>query len=46
MLSDYFGGEAEIRYALLTLSFCLVWSSLHFFLGARSYREDLLAKDA
>ena len=46
MLSDAFGGETQIRYALLSLISCLVWASVHYGLGSRTYREDLLAKDA
>lgn len=46
LLSDALGGEAQIRYALLCLIACLVWSSLHYALGSRRYREELLLKDA
>ena len=45
-LSDYFGGGARIRYALLTLTLFLAWASLHYLWGARSYRRDLDAKSA
>jgi predicted MFS family arabinose efflux permease len=46
VLSDAFGGEAQIRYALLSLIACLVWASIHYALGSRTYRRDLLEKDA
>jgi predicted MFS family arabinose efflux permease len=45
-LSELFGGGQGIRYALLALVSFLVWSSLHFFFGARSYRADLAARYA
>lgn len=44
-LSDWFGGEAQIRYALMCLTVCLFLASVHYVLGARSYRENLAAKD-
>ena len=46
MLSDRFGGGAQIRYALLSLIICLAWASVHYLLAARSYRQDLEAKSA
>jgi predicted MFS family arabinose efflux permease len=46
LLSELFGGGVGIRYALLALLSCLVWSSLHFLLGARSYRSDLALRNA
>ena len=45
-LSDRFGGGDQIRYALVALVGFVGWASLHYVLGARSYRQDLLAKDA
>jgi len=44
VLSDHFGGGAQIRYALLALLVCLAWASVHYLLAARSYRQDLEAK--
>ena len=46
VLSDHFGGGAQIRYALLVLAFFLIWASLHYLWGARTYRRDLEAKTA
>ncbi len=45
-LSDYFGGGMAIRKALLALIFCLVWAAGHDFMGSRTYRHDLEAKNA
>lgn len=45
-LSDAFGGEANIRYALVVVTVGLVWSSVHFVLAARTYEADLEAKHA
>ena len=45
-LSDYFGGGTAIRKALLALIVCLVWAAGHDFMGARTYRHDLVAKNA
>ena len=34
-------GQESLRYALLIVGFVNLWSALHFFLGARTLREDL-----
>ncbi len=34
-------GDASLRYALVIVGIANVWAALHYFLGARSYREDL-----
>ena len=44
-LSDLFGGEAQLRYALLALLVCMPWAALHYALAARTYRDDLEAKN-
>jgi predicted MFS family arabinose efflux permease len=45
MASDYFNpryGNESLRYALLVIVFVtFLWSSIHFFLAARTLREDL-----
>jgi predicted MFS family arabinose efflux permease len=45
MASDYFGpryGNESLRYALLVIIvITFVWASIHFFLAARTLREDL-----
>ena len=46
VLSDHFGGGAEIRYALLSLIVCMGWAAVHYVLGARTYLRDLEAKAA
>jgi predicted MFS family arabinose efflux permease len=45
VVSDAFGGEGQVRYALLSLIACLLWASIHYALGARTYRIDLAAKE-
>lgn len=45
-LSDYYGGGTEIRKALVMLIVFMLWAAVHFLLGARTYREDLRAKEA
>ena len=51
MVSDYFNpryGNDSLRYALLVIVFVtFLWSAIHFFLAARTLREDLaLAKES
>ena len=51
MVSDYFSpryGNESLRYALLVIVFItFLWSAIHFFLAARTLREDLaLAKES
>jgi MFS family permease len=45
MASDYFNpryGNESLRYALLVIVFVtFLWSSVHFFLAARTLRKDL-----
>lgn len=43
-LSDAFGGGTGVRSALILLVGFLVWASLHYALGARTYLHDLQAK--
>ncbi len=45
-ISDAFGGGTEVRFALVVLVGFLVWASLHYLLGARTYLRDLEAKTA
>jgi len=45
ILSDLLRGEfgvESLRYAILILFTTYAWSTVHYFLGARSLREDLL----
>lgn len=42
LLAPYYGGES-LRYALLSVSMVYIWSTTHFFLGARTLRRDLAA---
>lgn len=44
-ISDWLGGEEQIRYALLWLTLTLAWAAFHYGMAARSYREDVLVKD-
>jgi predicted MFS family arabinose efflux permease len=37
-------GELSIRYALLAVTCLMAWAALHYFLAARTYRADLLAR--
>ncbi len=46
MLSDAFGGEESIRYALAIMQVFLVWAAVHYWLAMRTYREDLAATSA
>ena len=39
-------GEEAIRYSLLLLSCALPWAAVHYLLAARTYREDLGAKES
>ncbi|MFK7896834.1 MAG: spinster family MFS transporter [Myxococcota bacterium] len=41
VLSDILGGEGALRYALAGMNIVLLWSCLHYWLSARTYREDL-----
>lgn len=41
MLSDVLGGESALRYALALMNIVLLWSCIHYWLAARTYREDL-----
>lgn len=45
-LSDFLGGGAELRKAMIALIFCVAWAAIHYLLGARTYLRDLAAKDA
>ena len=38
-------GPAAIRYAMLVVVAANLWAAVHFMLGARTLRRDLLAKD-
>ncbi|MCP4007197.1 MAG: MFS transporter [bacterium] len=39
-------GTGAVRYSLITVLIVMhVWAAVHFFLGARTLREDLLARD-
>ena len=44
LLASSFGDEA-VRYSLLLANFTTGWAAIHFFLAARSFREDILEKD-
>lgn len=46
VISDAFGGEEGIRYALAWMQIFLVWAAIHYFLAMRTYREDLAAVGA
>lgn len=37
-------GEHSLRYALLAVTVCMGWAAVHYFVAARTYREDLEAK--
>jgi len=34
-------GEASLPYAMVIVGFANVWAAVHYFLGARTYRQDL-----
>jgi MFS family permease len=43
-ISDYLEpsiGTPSLSYGLVIVGLCNLWAALHYFLGARSYREDL-----
>jgi predicted MFS family arabinose efflux permease len=40
-ISDVFGGEEALRYALAMMQALLLWAAVHYFLAMRTYREDL-----
>ncbi|MEM7413503.1 MAG: MFS transporter [Myxococcota bacterium] len=41
VMSDLFGGEEALRYALALMNMLLLWAGVHYFLATRTYREDL-----
>ncbi|MEM9177829.1 MAG: MFS transporter [Myxococcota bacterium] len=41
IMSDAFGGEEGIRYALALMQIFLVWAAIHYALAMRTYRQDL-----
>lgn len=44
VLSDYLqptAGTASLSYGLVIVGLCNIWAALHYFLGSRSFREDL-----
>ena len=41
LISDAFGGETALRYALAVMQGLLLWAGLHYALAMRTYREDL-----
>jgi MFS family permease len=44
-LSDYFEpsvGTASLSYGMVIVGLANVWAAVHYFLGSRSYREDLV----
>ena len=44
LLSDLFAPQAgtdSLRFALVTVGLANVWAAVHYFLGGRSYRQDL-----
>lgn len=49
MISDALSsdlGEQSLRYALVIVGFGNLWSAAHYFIGARSLRDDLKATEA
>lgn len=43
-ISDYLQatvGTPSLSYGLVIVGLCNIWAALHYFLGARTYREDL-----
>jgi MFS family permease len=45
LLSDYLAptaGAQSLRYALVIVGLANIWAALHYFLGSRGYREDLM----
>jgi len=43
-LSDWFGGEEALASSLMALNGVMLWAGIHYFLAARTYRRDLVAK--
>ena len=41
VMSDLFGGEDALRYALAVMNGFLIWAGLHYALATRTYRADL-----
>ena len=44
-LSDFFGGDQSLRYALMSCLVFMPWACVHYLLAARTYRADLQAKN-
>ena len=44
-LSDFFGGNQSLRYALMSCLVFMPWACVHYLLAARTYRADLQAKN-
>lgn len=44
-LSDLFGGDQALRYALMSCVLFMPWACVHYVLAARTYRADLEAKN-
>lgn len=38
---DALVGNPSLQYAIVIVGFCNLWAALHYFLGARTFREDL-----
>ncbi len=46
LVSDALGGDQALRYSLALMNAVLLWSCVHYMLCARTYRDDLRAKEA
>jgi hypothetical protein len=46
VMSDLFGGEDALRYALAVMNGFLIWAGLHYALATKTYRADLATLDA
>lgn len=46
IISDYFGGEEALRYALALMNGLLLWAGFHYYLATRTYCEDLARQEA
>ena len=43
VISDAFGGEESIRFALAWMQVFLLWAAFHYYRATRTYRQDLAA---
>jgi hypothetical protein len=40
-ISSHIGGDDSLRYALCLIGLMNIWAAVHYFLGARSIRQNI-----